>query len=92
MSNRDNFYILGQAIAAFDPRLQRITDVCLSNLLTIPKCAPVLLRHVWGDMLENSNCREFLNRVDWSNFKPSSSENVFFWLGYYHVRDGSKIV
>lgn len=82
-----NYYLLGQVIAVFDPNLQQLTPGCVNNLLSMPARAHVVLRHVWAEMLADRQCRDLLGRIDWLNFRASVEASGSFWLGYYQHRD-----
>ena len=86
MKNHENYYLLGQALAAFDPDRRRLTPACINNLLNIPGRASVVLRHVWAEMLSIPECRQYIERIDWQGFRPSVPDSGSFWLGYYHAR------
>lgn len=82
-TNSDRYYLLGQAVARFDPDQTRLTPGCVGNLATLPSRAPVILRHVWAEMLATPAVAELLNRIDWPSFRRDPLADMSFYLGYH---------
>lgn len=81
-----SFYDLGRAIAIFDPHGEAITPTAIQNMLANPPAAPVYLRHVWREMLEDGLCGPILRRIDLPSLTASEPHKADFWLGFWHQR------
>ncbi len=83
-----SYYLLGRAVAAFDPDSQTLTPACVNNLLGCPASAKMILRHVWDAMVAHERTGGLLGKIDWINFRPNTADSSSYWLGFYHERAG----
>lgn len=89
-SQETNAYRLGYAVGLYDPRRERITYGCMSNLIGEPHVAPGLLRHVWADMLADPTVGPILASIDFGAMPPGDVIHVY--LGFAHAAAGRPLV
>jgi hypothetical protein len=89
--NARDCYLLGAAVASFDPSTRTLTAGCIDNITNNPKLAPVFLRHVWRKMHQHERCRELLVRIDFAGDAPNVATAGGFWIGFYQERSGEAL-
>jgi len=89
MSMSERFRALGQALAAFDPDQSRLTRGALGKVFTSPAQTPMILRHVWPDLLANEAARALIDRSEFASLRSIAPANGSYWIGYYQGLAGN---
>ncbi len=83
MTDSGRFRALGQALAAYDPKQDRLTPGAVRKVFDDPARAPMILRHAWPDILANEAARALIEASEFATLRPVAPASGSFWLGYY---------